>query len=147
MLAHAYLFDGQIDKARAIYREAQAAGTQERPLTELLSALVRKDTEPTNLADIVLADFKLLRRTGLDHPEMAAIETCCAALPGLQRGRAMGHRTTKMGCHFLPRRLKCCREAADGLLAWAYSRSCGERPLSALASGRLSGPFPCRGLR
>jgi tetratricopeptide (TPR) repeat protein len=58
-LAHAYLFNGQFDKAKAIYSKYRGQASE--------------DGRKWN--DEVLNDFKTLRAAGKDHPDMKKIET------------------------------------------------------------------------
>jgi tetratricopeptide (TPR) repeat protein len=80
LLAHGYLFDGQIENARAIYREARSEKPKPKTVLQLFQKLVDSSPEPKepdaepSLAEVVLADFQLLRQIGLEHPEMATIE-------------------------------------------------------------------------
>ena len=80
LLAHGYLYDGQIENARAIYREARSEKPQPKTVLQLFQKLVDSSPEPKepdaepSLAEVVLADFQLLRQIGLEHPEMVKIE-------------------------------------------------------------------------
>jgi len=59
-LAHAYLFNGQLEKAKAIYLENKDAKLRDSELT---------------FSQVVLDDFKELQDAGITHPDMEKIKT------------------------------------------------------------------------
>jgi hypothetical protein len=59
-LAHAYLFNNQFEKAKAIYLENKDAKLRDGELT---------------FSQVVLDDFKELQDEGITHPDMEKIKT------------------------------------------------------------------------
>ena len=74
-LAHAYLLEGRLDQARAIYVEEE-----DKPL-DIKPALTR--------AQSVLEDFVALREAGVDSPAMASIEALLGKPPGEPTAKAV----------------------------------------------------------
>jgi hypothetical protein len=65
-LAHAYLFDNQFDKAKAIYLENKDA----------------KLDDERSFSQAVLDDFEELEQAGITHPDMARIKALLTSKTG-----------------------------------------------------------------